>query len=330
MGEEDPIVARVAEEASAKLGGMLDLSSTRWIARPAGKERIGDATLALYVDGVQPAHDVVLLISNPAFPETVCEDVARARTIAGRVRQSVARHIVTPVCEGRVAARSYAAFARLNPLSRHKGPRFVQKALAARRIVPWLADLAADTRVPAPDGAGYSKCFIDPLGALVEDPDLSAPLRRFAEYSRDRVAADRPDLFTAVQHGDFWLGNVLFDRRAFAALRPSPGVFRVIDWRGARTDGYPCMDLARLCISLYGPRSTRSRGLVQRYRTALNLSEAEIGVYCLLSLGQLEAHRDQLPKERYVKMCETTFDFLGTHLATARQPGLQGPGAAPV
>lgn len=310
----DAYVVEIAGEVSRALGDSLVLPSTRWISQPPGVGAVKDATLALYVDGKQTAQDIVLLISNPAFPDAVGDDVAQAREIAAQAGPDVARHIISPLCTGRFGPQSWAAFTRFSPVSTNRGVRLVQKTGVARRILPWLVGLAQDTRSHKAEPLAYEACFVAPLATLAEDADLPCDLRRVAQACRDRVLTQRPPLFTVAQHGDFWIGNIMFQRRPWPDLNPCLGDFHIIDWRGARPDGYPCTDATRFFSSLYKRNSSKSGAYLRQYQAQLEISDFDMTVYSLLGLGQLGQALDQFPKENYCLLCEETFSFLKAHL----------------
>ena len=300
----------IAEQVSETIGGCLDVSTARWIPRPPDHQAVSDATLALYIDGKRARDDVVLLISSPSFPDTVGEDVVQAQSVAARLGPSVARHIVSPLCEGRAGRQSWAAFSRLSALSAYRMPRLFQKQAAAREILPWLSALAHNTKDHKADPSDYDACFIRPLEHLASRADLSSALRRFVDGCHKTVLKDRPDLFTVAEHGDFWIGNILFERRGLSRFDPRPGDFRVIDWRGARLEGYPCTDAIRFTASLRSKGFSRSDCFLHKYLKCLKISGSEMDVYCLASLGRLGEDLDQFPQGRYRQMCEVTFAFL--------------------
>ena len=273
-----------------------------------------DASLAVYVDGKSRSDDIVLLIANAAFPDTVAEDVAHARHIKTQVSPHVGRHIVTPVYEGRFEGQSFAAFSRLSPLSDHRVIRRFQKSKAANGILPWIIALARETRKTYETPADYQRSFIHPLERLAGDPDLPSPVRdRATQYLAHLDQGDLP-LFTTAQHGDFWCGNVLFDRRRFAALNPRLGGFSVIDWRTACVDGYPCFDWMRFCVSLFRIGSLQNDRLMSRYREALQISSFDCHLYCLMALGRLGDDLDHFPKDKFGSLCDTTLQFLDAHV----------------
>lgn len=307
----------IVGSVSEALGNTLNVSSLRTIARPDGKEDVKDATLAFFVDGKARVDDIVLLLSNPVFPDTVMEDVDKASAIRELLDPEIAQHINRPQKVGTYGQQSYAVYARLDTVSDNKFIRIPQRHRVAPDIVSWSARLAAQTRISrkgTPDFAGY---FIDPLQSILEDSDAPEDFRALAGQCLDFVSSADRDFFTTVEHGDFWIGNVLFERKMFSGLSPILGDFFVIDWRGARLDGYPCKDVVRFCRSLYGAESPRSGALVKSYREALGLCPFEMGLYCILSLGRLGANLEFFPRPRYYALVQETILFLRAHGCTS-------------
>lgn len=310
---EDYII-EIARQASSGLGGTLNLSSLCQIGGARGKGWVTDAGLAFYIDGHRRADDAVLLVASPSFGHTVATNVAAARRAAGQVDEAVGRHIARPIYEGQRGAQSFAVFSRLSPVSDTKIIRYLQRSGVTARVTPWLIQLAQQTRRMAQDAADYDRLFIAPLIGLSDDADVAQPIRDFAKSLAAQVQKDRPDLFTVMQHDDFWVGNIMFERRRYEALNPALGDFAVIDWRGVRLDGYPGLDLSRYCRSIYSPGDARTRAIMRDYGAALGVSSREMSLYLMLALGRLGAELDQFPKQRYASMCDKVFRLLQTHI----------------
>lgn len=311
--EFEEYVLDIAGQVSDSLGDTLDVSTTRLIGLPTGKKALLDSTLAFYVDGKHRTDDVVLLVSNASFPDVVHADVARAREIAARVSDPVRVHISAPVSEGKLGTQTYAAFSRLSPLSDFRLVKRLQKHKAARKVLPWIVELAKETKEHRDAPPDFERYFIHPLVALCDDDALSDNVRNRADEYLGVVRNREANLFTVVQHGDFWIGNVFFARRAFPNINPALGDFSVIDWRGARLDGYPCSDWLRFCSSLFKSRSAQTAELISAYKNALEISDLEFQVYCFLALGRLGGELDQFPKERYIAACDNTLAFIDAH-----------------
>jgi hypothetical protein len=310
MAEFEDYIVNAAEQSSQALGGTLDLPSLRWIGRPGGKEHIKDTSLPFYIDGKKRADDVVLLLSNPTFGEAVALDVECAREVAARVGQDVARHISEPVHEGKVGTQSYAVFSRLSGLSENKIIRKLQKPAITKKVMPWLAQLGSQTRQDTHAAQDYDRLFIDPLASMSQDADLPKPITSYSKTLLERIKRDRPKLFTVLQHGDFWAGNVFFERRALENINPLLGDFTIIDWRGRRLDGYPIIDLVQYGLSLYKPDAPQNGAILQQYMQDLRIPREDVGAYIMLALGRLGADLDQFPKDQYCTVCETTFGFV--------------------
>ncbi|WP_306115423.1 MULTISPECIES: hypothetical protein [unclassified Roseovarius] len=303
----------IVEMISSATDNALDAASTRGVPRPTGKADIADASLAFFVDGRKREDDIVLLVSNPQFPNVVGEDVSKAKTIVQRVDRDVGHHIAQPVHEGTHDQQTYAAFRRLAPLSSSRLIRFKQKRFYGPHVSSWLSSLALQTKTERHDLSDLSTYLTTPLKALCENSEISPALRRHAEAYLDRFSKAPQMIFTTVEHGDFWTGNVLFERGSI--LRPGSffGDFFVIDWRGSALDGYPCIDLVRFCTTVYGKQSKLTADLLARYRAALGLSPFEMGLYCTLGLGRLGLNMDKFPVDRFNQLGQTILDVIDVH-----------------
>ena len=312
-------IREMISAVAAQMGGLLDESSARWVSRPAGKAEIGDATLALYVDGVRPSDDVVVLVSNPRHPHVVGEDVEAARRVRSRAGAELGAKIIVPRVSSEHEGRTYAALPRLHTMPNHRVLRRLARGRVAGCVMAWAAELAAESRTPGPADPGeHDRLFLAPLRHVCDDTKAASDIRSFAERAvallerrDDRTGQIAP--FTTIEHGDFWVGNVLFDRRRWPGASALFGGFHLIDWRGVRMDGYPCADVVRLCYSLWGAQSKRCGPLLAKYRRRLGLTEFEMSLYTVLSLGRLGMNLDHFPPERYAALSNNLFALLGTN-----------------
>ncbi len=81
QSEIEGYIRQIAENVSRELGDTLDVSTLRWIRPPDGGKLV-DSTLPFFVDGRNARDNIVLLVSNQAFPDAVAEDMERFRQAA--------------------------------------------------------------------------------------------------------------------------------------------------------------------------------------------------------------------------------------------------------
>ena len=307
--EIDEYFLDIAGNVSLNLGNTLDLSTIRLVTPPAGKKLLEDSTHAFLIDGREASDDIVLLVSRKNFPEAVEADLARANSVRAQVDADVQSHISSPLFQGIYGTQTYAAFRRLEEISSSRIVRFVQKNIALPRVVAWSASLARQTKRHHLDDPDYDSLFVKPLEYLVSDSDCPRRLREFADQRLDDLTRVKADLWTVVEHGDFGIGNVLFERGKVTNVLTSSRNFIVIDWRGSRDDGYPCIDIIRLLSSVFRGGSRRPVVLLDRYQKQLDISDVDCVTYSALSFGRLLQNLDQFPRENFDRLCERTFDF---------------------
>ena len=302
-----PDLHEIAATLNTDLGGGLNPDSLRWLRDPSD-HIVPDAVMALLIDGTATQDDAVLLVSNPDFPDALADAVRRAQTVLQHLSPKTAAAVHLPRASGTHNGQSYGLFPRLVPMSDNKLLRLAQKKAAAPRVTDWLLNLARETRQTIEDAADKDAMFRTPLEFVAQDADLPDEVNTAARLWLDRLEGpDAPPLFTVALHGDFWIGNVLFEPGAL------PGVtsgFRVIDWGGARMDGYAGIDLLRFCNSCFRPGARQTEVLMTRYLDGLGIGGQTGSLYPLASMGQLGLNLDQFPKPRYVDMVTRIFDIL--------------------
>ncbi len=306
----DTYIREIVEVASIDLGNSLDVSSTRWLRSPNEELLPEDSDLVFQIDGVRGHDDVVLLVSSVGFPNTVGEALEKAAQVGMQVDVEVGAHISTPLYQGSYGARTYAVFKKIDHVSENRFVRLVEKSILTPAIVSWCQSLSSQTANFHHEGSSYQTYFEDPLRVLINDEKPPKRIRDFAARRLDDLTGQKGEMFTVVEHGDLWIGNVLFDRPNQWNVFASGQNFSVIDWGGALTDGYPCMDVIRFLMSTQKSVSGRSIALLDKYQETLGISNYDCSTYAMLSIGRLVQNFEYMPPSRFVSLCETTFKFL--------------------
>lgn len=307
MSECEKYIIEIAEEVSSATGGSLKIPTTRWITRPDGKDSIADATFAFVIDGKSFSNGIVLLVSNEQYPNMVGEGVARARSIRSILAPKTRDHILVPLYEGKYGSQTFAAFQRLTPATGNRIFGILQKRMNASEIVSWSASLADQTQNYLLES--FDAHFVDPLNFLVNDPLATPRVREIAKNCQNSITkSHRGRLWACVEHGDFWIGNVLFDRNITPLLFGKPQNFYVIDWGGSSNIGYPIIDVIRFLRSIYKPN--QAKRLLDQYKSDLKICHSHVLIYVMLGLGRLGENLNQFPRSRFNALCESTLDFL--------------------
>jgi hypothetical protein len=255
----------------------------------------------------------VLIVSNPRFPNAVRDAANRARLVASALTPEVGRHVLIPLVSGEQSGQSYAIFPRLETMQGNKYCRLLQKRLVSKKLCTWLGDIGLETRRSCETDQDKEALFLSPLAFLIDDTDMPGEIRAFARTCCKAVRDGSVDLCTVVEHGDFWIGNILYPRSKLRFLGALQTDFFVIDWGGSRMAGYAGIDIVRYCISAFRPGSSFSESQVQAYMSTLGLSRFQLALFCVSSLGALGLNLDQFPKARYLELSESVFGFLKSY-----------------
>lgn len=311
MGYEGGII-EIVESCAVRQGGAVNPSTLRLIGDPDLNGRVADATQAFMVDGYSRRDDVVLILSNPKFPDMVDQAVSNAVAAKAALGPVLGRTVCTPLATGRWGDRSYALYQRLEGFSGNGYLRGLQMLSAGPRIFDWLSAAYWVTRTECWAGKERERDFLVPLQRLAEDGDLDDMVRLSAARLEGLVRRDEVRTETCLQHGDFWFGNVMFYRAPIGALSQMYLEFQVIDWGGSRLRGYPGIDALRFALSGFGD-GVLAAERVRLFTKSIGFSKAEFSVSCFCGLGWLAGHLNEFPKENFNGMARNLAGFLNRH-----------------
>lgn len=309
MSSVDHVIARMAHSAAVQLNGLLDPRTVRPLPNLSAGVRLADATSVYLIDGTAAKHDSLLIVSGEDYSASVKESSSaalRARTLLG---DPLGQMVCVPSLADIWQGRSFAVYPRLEGFSRNRVLRLAQKRRVAPAVVDWLDGVVRQTGTDHSTPADLERRFHDPLQCLIDDDTLPLAVRSAARASLSAVEAGRVRTVTCLQHGDFWTGNIMFERFPVAGLGPVLRRFKVIDWGGSRADGYAGIDLLRFLLSAFTPGAQAARWLTQ-YGTRAGLNQASISAGCLSALGRLSRELNQFPRANFVALASAVVDFL--------------------
>ena len=243
------------------------------------------------------------------FPDYL-EVVAR-RTIeaAGAAGPLLGRRINAPLHWGSVNGRSYIVYRHLDLMSGHRIGLQVQKYWTAPPVLGWLARVQRATAQDVVGGSDLKRHFLQPLRRLESDADMSAGVTGAARACGRLLAEGGARTMLCLEHGDFWLGNIMFDPTRGRIGAAATSDFRVIDWGGSKLAGYPGIDVVRFVLSAFGS-GRRSALVLRAYCRAIGLSREDLVLHVYAALGYLIGAPTEFPKERMNALTERVHRFL--------------------
>ena len=271
--------------------------------------RVADSPFVFMVDGRDGADDAVVMLSPSDFPCAVSDATARAHAAAQMLEGPTRARVVLPLMEGWHAGRSFAVYTRLAEQSGNRVLRLFQRRMLERYVTAWLKAVATQTVRACGTPAQTVRQFNKPLEHLEAETEMPAAIREHAAQCLARVGAGDIALLACLQHGDLWNRNVLLDPRGNGARNAAAGRFKIIDWGGAKPEGYPVSDVVRYVLSSVRGRR-RAATLVRGYAAQVGLSPFEAGLHCMASQGAIGLDPGEFPKARQVALCTKVFGFL--------------------
>lgn len=298
-------IVEIVERVGEGLNRGFDTSSLSALPRPVYKKDVSDSPGIYTINGKSRRHDSVLFVSNPKHPAFVSDAVAKIALVREAVSPQVRAAILQPDFHDLFGTQSFAVFPRLQPMSGNKLIRGVQKRHIENSINGWLGELCRDTIRPVASGGEMQEYYSDPLTYLAGESQISGELRQLARTTLAAISAGEFEPVCVVQHGDFWLDNILLNR-GWPFGRRDGLSFSVIDWGGANPRGYPFIDFLR-----YASSATRSEKRIvnslNAYCTRCGISQGRLVDYVAASVGWLGLNRNNFPMDRYVSSSETLY-----------------------
>jgi hypothetical protein len=294
----------IAELASRKIERRLNVAAISWLKRPDIENGVADAASVFSIQGESRRECYVVILSNQEFPNAASDAAEKAVSVAGRLPDELAQHVLLPLCVDRFRTQSFAVYPELSPFSENKFVCKLEKMMIEGEIYQWLCGVANSTRSSIGESLEINRRFLAPLEYILEEPAFSDSIRQGAAASL--LKARRTDFspLCIVEHGDLWMGNILFSER-WGFGKPKGG-FAVIDWGTANIRGYPFIDLLRFHDSS-SKSFKKIEHHIRQYSEIVDIPLCDLTQYVLAALGYLGLNRNQFPMDRYLALSERCF-----------------------
>jgi len=229
---------------------------------------------------------LVALAAPVSAPEAATQAASRTTAAAAALGPSLGVRVQRPIATGWTDGRSYSIFPFLHELPSSPLRAMLVRAQLRGPVTRWLLAVAASTASRVPCSA-LPAAFERPLAAIAGADDLPRAARQEATAAIARLKHGAWQPTRCVMHGDLWRGNFMLPpSRENPQRHGAAEDFRVIDWAGARLDGYPVFDLARAAESLaFPPRVTAAA--LRDHCKVLQCEPRDVMGYVLAALGAI-------------------------------------------
>jgi len=222
-----------------------------------------------------------------------------AESVRGRIGPRLGDAIIKPIQSGYVDGRSYMMLPWCREFSSWRAIRVMQRMVLVRPLLKWLHEVAATAAVPDYPFGNAGESFSGVLAHLLNQKFVDDDIKIVIRKSMDRLNSGKWNPRHAVDHNDFYLGNVMLPARMNHHTRPRYP-FVLIDWAGANPQGYGIYDLIRLALALKLSVKALRRELVT-HSTALQCDPSDTSGHLLAAFGRLHQHLECFPEARYIQ-----------------------------
>lgn len=323
-----PILADQAHATADFPGDNFDLEALHHVLRPVLKQALpADPRVSLsYLCGRKPVADdttkllvrneagqpvAVILVASKVEPDLVEKGMDNARVIKQMLGPQLGQVILDPKATGWLHGRSYTVLPYCKPLE--SGPfirrwhNFTLRPLA----IEWLTQVTQAT-AREPTAEELHKNFIAPLEKLAAMDGMAAEIKEAAKITLERIESSAWKPRHVLMHSDLWRGNILFSDPENRGVERFARLV-IIDWPGAKTDGYGFYDLVRLSLSMNLPKIFLSVH-IKNHCEILQCQPMDARSHLLAALAHLGQNLNHFPMENYCKLALTCFQFLNPYL----------------
>lgn len=249
----------------------------------------------------------LMVVSSPVDPGATERAVSVARNVRARLGPDIGSVVLEPLASGSVAERSFVLWPFHRQLSTSRAAKLVHGVRLYPRVLRWLFDVARHTAQVVPEPA-RERMYGATLRAIASEREFPAKMRAAAEIALGALGAKTWVPRSVLEHNDLWSGNILLPHAGSDPEQHPRGMI-VIDWEGARFEGYPALDLVRFAMSVNLPRPWLRLELA-KLRGLLQCELSELLSYTLAALGAMGQDLGYFPVERYRALAVEAFDTL--------------------
>lgn len=284
----------------------LKVGAIRLLARP--HDDVPDSGIKAVV-GQAGSHEALglLVVSSAIDPLATDRAVAVTRGARERLGPDLGSVVLEPLATGRVGERTYVMWPFHRVLHASRLANLARRIRLYPRVLRWLIDVTRQSTQRVPDAARPA-LYEATLISIADETHFPNAMRDAAGRALGRLRSQKWHPMYALEHNDLWIGNILTPRGEHAARQHHRG-FVVIDWEGARFEGYPVLDLVRFALSSRMPQAWLRRELSE-LGGVLQCEPSDMQGYTLAALGAMGQNLGYFPFERFRQLATAAFDLV--------------------
>ncbi len=268
-------------------------------------DRVSDETRKVILRDQKRRPRLFLLMTEAGDRDLVLKHASTAINTRELLGEQLGESVLTPLHHDQKNGWRFAVYDYCKPLPDSNWGRRFHAFRTLPRVADWLHDVVQSTKKPAPLDQVRKR-----LVAISKFQGLSRQSAQHAMHALDRLESGDWNPSSSFSHDDLWRSNILHHSRFNPEKYGGNRRFVVIDWPGARLDGYPFYDLLRIHHSFSKP-GRRFRNDITKHCQILDCSTDDIFSYTLTALGKHALDLRNFPRERFIRTVESLRVYLG-------------------
>lgn len=232
------ICHEIIEDFASSLG-LAGLSERPWyfITGKAGP----NAVIKIVISPGRSTRGYVLTVARHADTRVIQHEVDVLKHLRQALPTQIADSIPDVLLHSRCAGTEYFAVPFYESCGHWRIVRRLARNRRLRWIERWLTGLASATLQQGLAPEWLEAEYGETLSRIQADPCIAGNVRRGVSESFETVYKNAGRIPSVCCHGDFWVGNILWQRGSRNAV--------ILDWGAARWPGLPAVDLCRYALS---------------------------------------------------------------------------------
>ena len=234
-----------------------------------------------------------VLVASVKTPQSVKSANEKMHAISEKIGAELTKNLLMPLEISEIDGLSYSISRYFKPLHKNRLLHRLDAWRIRGSLIQWVTDVANISQTKA-NTTEQHESFIQNLQAIASLPSLKQAFKTTALAAIKAIEEGSWQPKFVCAHNDLWLGNV---------LNSDESKFVIIDWDGARVNGYAFYDLVRLAQALKLSKRTL-KPAVSAYCQVMQCNTQQAEYYLISAFASSYLELGGWQQERFIYLLE--------------------------